>query len=95
LKDYLAKCIWYRKVSKVKTISLDRKIYYLKNAKPESYVQIKFCNRRKKLIFRDAKELIVAKLPMKDFSKEKIMEATTEQLISMKKKLFSKRKFPL
>jgi len=77
---YLAKCTWFRKVSKVKTISLDRKVYYLKNAKPESQIQIKFCNRSKKLIFRDAKELI---------------GATTEQLISMKKKLFSARKFPL
>lgn len=92
---YLTKCTWYRKVSKAKTISLDRKVYYLKKAKPESQIQIKFCNRSKKIIFRDAKELIVAKLPMKDFSKENIMGATTEELISMKKKLFSARKFPL
>lgn len=92
---YLAKCCWYRKVSKAKTVSLNAKVYYLKNAIPETHIQIKFCNRSKKLIFRDDKELIVAKFPMKDFSKENILNATTEQLISIKKKLFSKRKFPL
>jgi len=67
----------------------------LKNATPDTQIQIRFCNRSKKLVFRDAKELIIAKLPMKDFSKEKIMDATMEQLILMRKKLFSKRKFPL
>jgi len=92
---YLAKCCWYRKVSKDKTVSFNAKVYYLKNATPNTHLQIKFCNRSKKLIFRDAKELIIAKLPMKTFSKESILKATTEQLISMKKKIFSARKFPL
>lgn len=92
---YLAKCCWYRKVSKDKTISLDGKVYYLKNAQPNTQIQIKFCNRSKKLLFRDAKELVVAKIPMKDFSMETIMDTTTEQLIAMKQKIFKARKFPL
>ena len=70
---YLAKCVWYRKVSSVKTVSLDSCIYYLKNATTGTHVQIKFCNRSKKLIFRDVNELIIAKLPMREFSKKKIM----------------------
>lgn len=92
---YLTKCVWYRKISKVKTISLDSSIYYLKNAKPETQIQIKFCNRSKKLIFRDAKELIVAKIPFKNFSIERIMGTTTKNLIALKKNLFRSRDFPL
>ena len=92
---YLSKCCWFRKVSKAKTISLDSKVYYLKNAKPETQLQIKFCNRRKKLIFQDDKEHIVAIHPIKDFSIQHIMKATTENLILMKKMLFKNKDFPL
>jgi hypothetical protein len=92
---YLAKCCWFRRISKAKTISLSGSIYYLKNAKPEEQIQIKFCNRAKKLIFRDAKEHIVAQLPLKDFSVQDIMGGTTKKLISVKKQLFRIRDFPL
>ena len=92
---FLAQCRWYRKVSKVKTISINATVYYLKNAKPYSQLQITFCNRTKKLLFRDDKELVVAKLPLKDFSIQKIMGATTQQLISMKNRLFNQEDFPL
>jgi len=92
---YLSKCRWFRRVSTVKTISLDSKIYYLKNAKPETQIQIKFCNRRKKLIFQDDKEHVVAIHPIKDFSIQYVMNATTKKLISMKKMLFKNRGFPL
>jgi len=92
---YLSKCCWYRKISNVKTLSLSGKIYYLKNAKPYEQVQIKFCNRSKKLIFRDAKELFIAKLPLKDFSIQDIMGASAKDLISTKKKLFRLKDFPL
>jgi len=92
---YLAKCSWYRKVSKVKTLSLNGKIYYLKAAKPLSQVQITFCNRAKKLIFRDVKEQIVAKISIQNFTIQDIMGATTKELISMKKNLFRVKDFPL
>lgn len=91
--SYLSKCLWYRKVSKDKTISLDAKIYYIKNATPGSQIQITFCNRRKKLLFRDAKELILAIRPIKDFSINYIMGGTAKDLISTKKKLLRKRDF--
>ena len=92
---YLSKCCWFRKVSDAKTVSLDSKIYYLKNAEPGSQVQIKFCNRRKKLIFQNGKEHLVAIHPIKDFSIHYVMNATSERLISMKKLLFKNRGFPL
>lgn len=92
---YLSKCCWYRKVSKARTLSLSGKIYYLKNAQPNEQVQIKFCNRSKKLIFRNAKELFIAKLPIKDFLIHDIMGASTKDLISTKKRLFRLKDFPL
>ncbi len=70
---YLSKCCWFRRVSKAKTLSLDSKVYYLKNAKPETQLQINFCNKRKKLIFQDDNERIVAIHPIKDFSIHYIM----------------------
>jgi len=92
---YLSKCYWYRKVSKDKTLSLNSKIYYLKSAQRESQLQIKFCNRSKKLIFRDVKEQIIAKIPIKNFSILNIMGGTNDDLILMKKKLFRVKDFPL
>jgi len=95
LHSYLAKCKWYRQCSTTKTLSLGGQQYYLKNAKPNSQLQIKFCNRSKKLIFRDANELFVAKLPIKELTIEKIMGATTKSLFSMKNKIFRLRNCPL
>ena len=92
---YLAKCTWYRKVSTVKTISLGGQKYYLKNTKPHSQLQIKFCNRTKKLIFRDANELIVDKLLIKNLTVEKLMGATTKSLLSVKYKLNHFRTCPI
>lgn len=93
----LAKCCWYRKLTKVKTISLHGRIYYLKNLTRgvQIQVQIKFCNRAKKLIFRDAKEQIVAKIPFQNISTLDIMGATPKKLIATRKKLFRVRDFPL
>lgn len=95
IHKHLAKCLWYRKVSSAKTVSLDGETYYLKEATPSTQLEIKFCNRAKKIIFRDAKERIIAKTPIKNFSIQDVMGVTTKELISMKKKLFYKRGFPL
>ena len=92
---YLSKCCWYRKVSTVKTISLNNKIYYLKEAKPGNHTQAKFCFKTKELIFRDVKELMVAQLPIKNLSIHDIMGGTTKELIRMKKKFFLAKDFPL
>lgn len=94
---YLAKCCWYRKLTKVKTISLHGEVYYLKNLTRgiQVQVQIKFCNRAKRLIFRDAKEHIIAKLPFQNLSIQNIMGATSKELIATKKRLFRVRDFPL
>lgn len=93
--EYLAQCCWYRKVSKAKTVSLSRQIYYLNIAKAETQVQITFCPKSKNLIFRDDKELIGGQLPIKNCSIFDIMGGTTEDLISMKKTLFHVNDFPL
>jgi len=93
--QYLRKCCWYRKTSNVRTLSLAGNIYHLKNAKPKEQIQIKFCNRTKKLVFRNVKEQIIAKLPIKKFTVQDIMGATSKELIAMKKKLFRARDFPL
>ena len=92
---FLAKCQWFRKVSSVKILSLDNKIYYVKTAKPGTQLQITFCNRSKKLIFRDDKELIVDKQPLKEFSKEIIMGGSSKDLIAAKKILLKSKDFTL
>jgi len=93
--SYIAKCTWFRKISKSKTLALGKKIYYLKNAIPETQVQITFCNRRKKLIFRDENELILAILPIKGLHVEDISGGTTKELKSFKKTLHKATDFPL
>jgi len=94
---FLANCYWYRKLSNVKTIQLHATTYYLKNTErgKKIQIQIKFCNRSKKLIFRDVNEHIVAKLPLQNFSIQCIMGATSKELIATKKRLFRVRDFPL
>jgi len=94
IEKSLAHYTWYRKISKVKTLSL-KKIYYLKGAKPETYVQIKFCATSKKMIFRDVNEQIIEELDTKDFAKSLLKLKTTQALLSMKKKIFKNKNFPL
>ena len=94
IEQYLAKCTWFRKVSSVKTISLGE-IYYLKNAQPSTYVQIKFCAQSKKLVFRDVNEQIVKELFVKDFAKKLVKQQTLNQLVAMRKKLLDNKNFPL
>jgi len=92
---FLSQCIWYRRISSSKTISLSGKIYFLNKAIPKTSIQITFCSKSKNLIFRDAKELVVAKLPIKGFSIETLMNGTQREIISMHKKIFRLREFPL
>jgi hypothetical protein len=92
---FLARCTWYRKVSKGKMISLGGFRYYLKSATPYSQVQIRFCNRSKKLVFRDVNEQILAKCPIKNLTKEFLMGATNKQLVSMKYQIYHLRNCPL
>jgi len=77
---HLAKYTWYRKVGKNKTLSLGGHKYYVKNALPQSYVQIKFCNRAKKLVFRNGKEQILAKCPIKKIDHLALMGNNTKGL---------------
>lgn len=94
IEKHLADYIWYRKISSVKTLSL-KKIYYLKEAEPKTYVQIFFCAISKKLIFRDVNEQTIKELDAKDFAKSLLQLQSTPTLISMKKKIFKNKNFPL
>ena len=91
---FLAKCTWFRRVSNTKTVSLGGQIYYLKKATPYTQVQVGFCNRRKKLLFRDVNELLIAQIPLKNLNLKDIMAASQKDLLSMKFKLFNRRKCP-
>ena len=86
---------WYRKVSKDKTISLGRHIYYIKKAKPLSQVKIKYSKKTRLFIVRDVKERLLAKLTTRGLSKEEIITSSSKDLISMKKKILRSRDFPL
>ena len=94
IEQYLAECIWVRKVSNTKTISL-RKIYYLKNAEPKSRVQIMFCAINKKLIFRDINELLIHEQVVGNFVQQLLKLPSVEELCNLKKQLFSNLDFPL
>ena len=93
--NFLEQGTWYRKVSNSKTLSFNSKQYFLNQAKPGTQLQIKFCSKSKKLIFRDAKELIIAEKPIRNFSIETVMGGTQKEIIAMKKKLAKDRNFPL
>lgn len=92
---YLATCTWFRLVSKSKSVSLAGQVYYLKNAQAGAELQIHFCNRAKKLMFRDANELMLAKAPIKNLSVEQLMGATPKNMSSIFYKLYNRRDCPL
>jgi hypothetical protein len=94
IEKHLAAYTWYRKVSSVKTLSL-KKIYYLKKAKPKTHIQIKFCAVSKKLIFRNVNEQIIKELDAKGFAKSLLQLKNTQALLSMEKKIFENKNFPL
>ena len=91
----LSQYTWYRKVSKDKTISMGRHIYYIKKAKPLSQVKIKYSKKTRLFIVRDVKERLLAKLTPKGLSKEEIIASSSKDLISMMKKILRSRDFPL
>ena len=86
---------WYRKVSKDKTISLGRHIYYIKKARPLSQIKIRYSKITRLFIVRDVKERLLAKVKPKGLSKDEIIASTAKDLIPMKNKIFRSRDFPL
>lgn len=92
---YLAQGKWFRLVSKDKTLSIGNQVYYLKEAVRNTQAQVQFCNRAKKLIFRDANELVVAKAPVKDLSVEYLMGHSPKKLASTYCKIHHRRKCPI
>lgn len=94
IEQYLAKCTWFRKVSASKTISL-RKIYYLKQATPGTYVQITFCMLNQQLIVRDVNEHLIERIAVDDFAAQLLLRLSRKLLLMTKRKLFKNKTFPL
>lgn len=86
---------WYRVVSSGKMVSLGGNRYYLKEAVPKSQLQIAFCSQTNLLIFRNDKELVLDRQPLKGASIEDLMEADSTSLVSMFKILSTSPDFPL
>lgn len=88
----LSKGKWYRVVSSGKMVSLGGQRYYLKEAVPKNQIQVTFCAQSNLLIFRNDKELVLDRLPLKGASLEDLMESDPN---SMFKNLSTSLNFPL
>lgn len=70
---FLAKGKWYRRVASNRTISLGGQVYYIPSATHKEQLLIKFCNRKKCLMFQNDKELVIHQMPLKGISSESLM----------------------
>lgn len=95
VQKHLTNYTWYRKVSKSQTINLGGHKYYVKNAQAYTYVQVNFCNRSKKLVFRNDKEQILTKFPIKKIDSLTLMGADSKTLKSMLYKIKHFKTFSL
>jgi hypothetical protein len=91
----LSKGKWFRVVSSARMISLGGQRYYLRHAVPKSQLEVSFCMHSNLLIFRDDKELVLDRLPLKGLSLEDLMESDSMALVLTYAKLFSSLDFPL
>jgi hypothetical protein len=92
----LASGKWYRVVSSGKMVSLGGNRYYLNEAVPKCQLQITFCKESNLLIFRNDKEHVLDRLPLKGASLEELMEADSiNTLVAAYEKLSSSKDFPL
>lgn len=91
----LSQCKWYRKVSKVKTVPLNSKIYYLKKSTIQTYLSIKYCEVHKKLIFRDVNEHLIQEVLVMDFATNFLKQNSDKELLARRKKIFKSKDFPL
>ena len=54
-------------------------VYYIPGVKPKEQLLIRFCNRKKCLVFQNDKELVIHQMPLKGISVESLM-GNLEQL---------------
>lgn len=71
--QYLAQGKWFRTVAGNNTIALGGQIYYIPQARPKDQLKITFCAHAKQFLFRDAKELLLAALPVKGLDQPYLM----------------------
>lgn len=91
----LSQYLWYRKVSNAKTVSLGRKIYYLKKAKSGERLSVRYSKRKRHFIFRNAKGQLIAKMPPKGLELEQLIREPIEQLKTTKYWINKLKKFTL
>jgi len=70
---FLSKGLWYRWLSKGKSVTLGGQVYYLSKAKADSQLLITFDRESLKLRFHDDKELFIQSMPIKGITKENLM----------------------
>ena len=92
---FLARCVWYRKVSKSRTVTLGGRVYYLSKAKPQTELQIGFCTQKEKLIFRDINEQIIDQKVLRNLSFEDIVKSSLPQLLKTYTQLKSSQHCPM
>lgn len=68
IKDFLRYGIWYRSVSKDKTITLGGRVYYLPKAIPKATVIVRFNPHQSTFIFKDADGKLVNSRPAQGLS---------------------------
>ncbi len=69
----LAKGKWFRRVAGNRTVTLGGHYYYVPGTKQGEQLLITFCKKKRELLFRNDKELLVARIPVKGISKERLM----------------------
>ena len=85
--DLLSKGKWYRKVSKLRSLTLGGEVYYIAQAPPLSQLCITFDRDTKLLHFHNDKELLVQKIPIKGICKKRIMGDTFWKLVNIQLEL--------
>jgi transposase InsO family protein len=71
--NFLTKGKWFRKVAANQTVCLGGHTYYISGATPKEQLQISFCKKDQHLSFQNAKELVLASLPLKGIDKQALM----------------------
>lgn len=93
--EFLARCTWFRKVSKGRTVVLGGKTYYLSKGKPQVQVQITFCMNSLQLVFRDINDQIIDQKSIRQLSCQDIMQGRSEQLLETYNQLKSNQHCPI
>lgn len=71
--DFLQLGRWYRKASKLRSVTIGGQVYYVSKAKPKSELLITFDRENLMLNFHNDKELLIQKIPIRGINKKKLI----------------------